>query len=187
MTDLNPTRTLLNAGESIVLQAIREWRGASPESKASSGTGREGAARAGGAQTPAALADAVTAFLDLLWRADPFIVRFNPPTNTGMTLFELQTIYILAEWRAGNHRTVHELLAWWLPNTFIANGRALLTEISEVLDDLDIRFRPSKWVRAHFLGPQRFNRSGASKVPTGTRVAPAGVLWAADRFSRTLH
>lgn len=187
MTDLTPKRNLLNAGEGLVLLAIRAWRGCTPESTRSEGPGRDGSARAEAQNVPSALADAVGAFLDTLWRNDPFIVRFNPIANNGLTLFELQAIYALAEWRKGNHRTVHELLAWWFPDTQIAHGRALLTEVSEVLDDLGIEFQPSKWVHAHFLGPRPRRDSPGSVIPTGTRLAPPGVLWAARRSNRTLH
>ncbi|MAN81284.1 MAG: hypothetical protein CMM77_03595 [Rhodospirillaceae bacterium] len=187
MTDLTPKRTLLNAGEGLLLLAIRAWRGLTPESTRSDGAGRDGSARAEARNVPPALADAVAAFLDLLWRSDPFIVRSNPIANNGMTLFELQTIYALAEWRKGNHRTVHELLAWWFPDTQIAYGRALLAEVSEVLDDLGIEFQPSKWVHAHFLGNRPRQAGSGSVVPTGTRMTPPGVLWAAARANRTLH
>jgi hypothetical protein len=187
MTDQKPMRNVLNAGEGLVLLAIREWRGASPESICSNGHGRGGAARGGGRHAPPALADAVGAFLDLLWRCDPFIVRFNPVPNAGLTLFELQLIYALAEWRSGNQPTVHELLAWWVPDSLIAHARALLAEVSEVLDDLQIEFRAGKWVRAHFLGARDKSSAPGSVVPTGTRLAPPGVLWSAGRQTRTMH
>lgn len=188
MTDLTPMKTMLNAGEGLVLLAIREWRGAAPESiRSERASGRDGSARAGAQEVPSTLAEAVGAFLDLLWRSDPFIVRFNPVANKGLTLFELQAIYVLAEWRRGNNRTVHELLAWWFPNSQIAHGQALLAEVSEVLDDLGVEFRASKWVHAQFLAPRDRRDGQGSVVPTGTRLAPPGVLWAAGPQSRTLH
>ena len=189
MTDLKPMKNLLNVGEALVLLAIRDWRGAVPESSRSDRAGRGGSAGAEPHSLPEALGEAVGAFLDLLWQTDPFIVRFNPPATKGLTLFELQTIYVIGEWRAGNRNTVHEILAWWFPDTQIAHGRALLTEVSEVLDDLNVDFRASKWVHAHFLGlgSDKVRGGGGSKVPTGTRFAPPGVLWAAGAASRSIH
>lgn len=178
MTDLTPTRNLLNPGEGLVLTAIREWQGR-PESQRDSraGEGCVGTASAiSGQDVPQELTSAVAAFLDLLWRCDPFTVNFNPLRNKGMTLFELQVVYVLGEWRRGNHATVHELLAWWLPDVLIAHGRALIAEVSEVLDDLEIDYRPSTWVHAHFFGDRAEKKSGGAAVPTGTRLLPSGVL-----------
>ncbi|MEQ8227831.1 MAG: hypothetical protein RIA64_07080 [Rhodospirillales bacterium] len=187
MTDSNPKRNVLNAGEGLVLRAIREWRGATPESTGGHGPDRFSTTAGGEHNVPPALSAAVDAFLDLLWRCDPFIVNFNPVSNNGMTLFELQAIYALGEWRRGNKHTVHELLAWWFPDVLISHGRSLFAELSEVLDDMGIDFQPSKWVHAHFFGARARGQGAGSVVPTGTRLAPPGVLWASRKFSGTTH
>ncbi|MEX0693263.1 MAG: hypothetical protein WD075_02345 [Rhodospirillales bacterium] len=91
-------------------------------------------------------------FLDLLWQADPFIVALNHRYDYDVTVFELQLLYAVNEARAGNVRTINELLAWWFPEHQIAEARASLSTVAHILDEEGMPRQSGARLREHILG-----------------------------------
>lgn len=174
MTQQSPVKSILTGSERLLLAAIRNWS-------------RSGGAGDGPGPAPEPVCAAAAAFLALMRDTDPFVVRIRGGNDHRLTLFELQLIYAVSEWRTENQRTAYEVLEWWFPEVLIAEGRARLSRIAEAMDSLGLEARSGEGLRGYFLnrntGLFGAQPADASVVTLG---AP-GVPWPGGRRLRLLH
>ena len=91
------------------------------------------------------VAGSLNKFIGLLRLNDPFAVNLSSIRDHDVTLFELQLLYAISKMRAGDIRTVDELLKWWLPKDKVKIGRILLSTVAKAVAELDEKGLPSSW------------------------------------------
>ena len=160
--------------EIMVVQAVRRWeRNASGLAEVMA-SGRK----------PVALAKSLHAFVLLIWETDPNAVKVLPLRDSGLTLFELQVLYLVSEHRSGSPAKVHGLLEWWVPESLLDEARSRLSDIVAALDGLDMAFDSRPWVRTRL---QTFMENRVKGQTLSARSIPRGPVRSGKRNFITLH
>ena len=155
--------------ETMLVRTVRRWqRNASGLAEVTT-CGRE----------PVALAKSVHDFILPIWETDPVAVKVLPVRDSGLTLFELQVLYLVSEHRSGSPAKVRALLEWWVPESLLDEAWSRLSDIGAALDGLDIAFDSRPWVRTRlqtFMGNRVKGGTLAARGPVRSRKSNVVIL-----------
>tara|TARA_Y100001960_G_scaffold282525_1_gene316932 strand:- start:2984 stop:3526 length:543 start_codon:yes stop_codon:yes gene_type:complete len=135
MTYITPVYNLHSIDEIKIVRLVRRFILEWPENKLERCSGR----------LIEVVVSSLNKFIGLLRLNDPFVVKLSSIRNHDVTLFELQLLYAISKMRAGDIRTVDELLKWWLPKDKVKIGRILLSTVAKAVAELDEKGLTSSW------------------------------------------
>ncbi len=135
MTDITSVYNVHSIDEFKIVRLVRRFILERPQNKLEGGSGR----------LIGVVTGSLNKFIGLLRLNDPFVVNLSSIRDHDVTLFELQLLYAISKIRAGDIRTVDELLKWWLPEDKVKIGRTLLSTVAKAVAELDEKGLPSSW------------------------------------------